>query len=93
MIGLLIAASIATSPPWFVAPQQVCRRQGAVQTSYEPALLLRPQDRAAIRLQRLGDLPKANFEIAVERQIGGCASPVVIGYRVEGDGRAATDGR
>lgn len=76
----------------FGRPRLACPSQGAMQTSdaAEPALLLRPQDRRSVRLKRLGDLPKANKEIAVERSIGGCAVPVAIRYGVEGDGRFAS---
>lgn len=55
----------------------------------DPALLLRPQDRARVKYRRLGELPKANHEIAVLRQVEGCTAPVVVSYEVELDGRAA----
>jgi len=71
-----------------VQPQVICQPQGAMQTS-GPALLLRPQDRKNLRVQKLADLPKANKEVAVARTIGGCAVPVGIRYSVEGDGRFA----
>ena len=75
-----------------VEPQVICPSQGAMQTSdpASPVLLLRPQDRKAIRLKKLGDLPKANKEIAVLRSVDGCAVPVGIRYSVEGDGRFAS---
>jgi hypothetical protein len=41
---------------------------------------------------KLGDLPKANKEIAVARTVDGCAVPVGIAYQVEGDGRFAGGG-
>ncbi|MDB5446900.1 MAG: hypothetical protein JWQ97_2217, partial [Phenylobacterium sp.] len=41
------------------------------------------------RPRKLGDLPKANLEIAVDRRVGGCPAPVIVRYDVEGDGRAA----
>jgi hypothetical protein len=44
----------------------------------------------APKLRRLGDLPKAHLEIAVNRTVGGCAAPVIVRYDVEGDGRAAS---
>ena len=71
-----------------VQPQVFCQPGGAMQTS-GPALLLRPQDRKNLRVRKLGDLPKANKEVAVARTIGGCAVPVDIRYSVEGDGRFA----
>jgi hypothetical protein len=61
-----------------------CKRD-AIQTAspMSPALLLRPEDRAQIQLKRLGDLPKPNFEIAVNRtDADGCPVPVVVSYRV-----------
>ena len=75
----------------FVEPQVICPSQGAMQTSDSatPALLLRPQDRKNIRMKKLGDLPKANMEVAVLRSVGGCAVPVGIRYSVEGDGKFA----
>jgi hypothetical protein len=91
MIALLLAAAAAFLPngPNREAPA-VCRSQGALQTSYaDPALLLRPQDRAAVTARKLGDLPKANLEIAVLRSVEGCANPIVVGYEVERDGRFA----
>lgn len=48
-----------------------------------PALLLRPQDRSAVKLQKLGELPKPNLEIAVLRTTAdGCQVPVVVSYSV-----------
>ncbi len=32
--------------------------------------------------RRLGDLPKANFELAVNRTVGGCVKPAVVSYGV-----------
>jgi hypothetical protein len=34
------------------------------------------------QVQTLNKLPKANYEIAVDRQIGGCVAPVVVSYQV-----------
>lgn len=91
MIALLLAAGIALPPNNLaVNLQAVCKGQPVLQTSLlDPALLLRPQDRAALKFSRLGDLPKANKEVAVARTVGGCAVPVAIRYSVEGDGRFA----
>jgi hypothetical protein len=88
--------TIKLVPAWRQAfePQAACPSQGALQTSdpATPALLLRPQDRKTIRLRKLGDLPKANKEIAVLRSVDGCAVPVGIRYSVEGDGKFANGG-
>ena len=85
--------TIKLLPSWRQAfgLQAACASQGAMQTSdpASPVLLLRPQDRKAIRLKKLGDLPKANKEVAVLRSVDGCAVPVGIRYSVEGDGKFA----
>ena len=76
----------------FVSPRVVCPANGAMQTSSPaPALLLRPEDRAAVTAHKLGELPKANLEYAVERSIGGCVRPAVVRYAVERDGRFASE--
>jgi len=36
------------------------------------------------RALRLGDLPRAHHEIAVDRRVGGCQVPVVVRWDVEG---------
>jgi hypothetical protein len=66
--------------PLLQPPSDAACRQGAIQTGapVDPALLFRDQDRAATKFSRLGDLPKANLEIAVERTVGGCAAPIVV---------------
>jgi hypothetical protein len=51
--------------------------------------LLRPQDRAELRLRKLGDLPKAHHEIAVHRTVMGCVAPLIVRNDVERDGRFA----
>ena len=90
MIALILAAGtvfLANRAP-SVQPETLCKSPPAIQTSMaDPALLLRPQDRAAVRFARLGDLPKANKEIAVLRTVAGCTVPVGVSYGVEGDGR------
>ena len=103
MLALLLAATTMVLPhdqvmphrlSLSVAPEAACRPQGYAQTSFaDPVLLLRPQERAAIREIKLADLPKANLEIAVARNIAGCAAPVVVSYGVEGDGHFAGDGK
>lgn len=95
MIALLLAAATALLPDRLtLTPPAACKPHGSMQTSLgDPALLLRPQDRAAVFVRRLADLPKANLEYAVERSVDGCAAPVVIRYQAEGDGRFASGGR
>jgi hypothetical protein len=53
------------------------------------ATLLRPKDRAQARIKPLGELPKANEEIAILRMVEGCDVPVVVSYSVEGAGHFA----
>jgi hypothetical protein len=80
MIALVLAAGItAFSSPLNVQAAAICSRIMA-QTSYEPALLMRPQDWAAARPRKLGDLPDAQHEYAVLRTVGGCMVPAPIGY-------------
>ena len=95
MIALLIAAAATFAPNNLpVQPDSVCKNQMGLQTSAaDPALLLRPQDRAAGKFSRLGDLPKANKEFALMRSVAGCNVPVGISYGVEGDGRFANADR
>ena len=96
MIAILLAAGALALPaqPTPAAASPACKGPATLQTAYPaPALLLRPQDRATIRPLKLGELPKANKEIAVARAIDGCAVPVGISFQVEGDGRFATEGR
>ena len=92
MIALLLAAGtalLANNAP--VSPQTVCKGQPVVQTSgVDPALLLRPQDRAAVQFKRLGDLPKGHKEVAVLRVVAGCVVPVGVSYQGDGDGRFAS---
>lgn len=92
MIALLFVAGTLALPnhlPFGPSASDRCPGQGKMMTSSPenpygptPALLLRPQDRAKVRFQRLGELPKANYEIAVMRTVGGCARPVVVRYAV-----------
>ena len=90
MIALILAAGsafLADRGP-SVQPEALCKSPPAIQTStVDPVLLLRPQDRLAIQMRRLGDLPKASKEIAVMRTVAGCAVPVGVSYGVERDGR------
>ena len=76
----------------FVSPRVVCPANGVMQTSGPaPALLLRPGDRAAVTAHKLGELPRANLEYAVERSVGGCVRPAVVRYAIERDGRFASE--
>jgi len=103
MLALLLAAQIVALPAAGVATNKplidrnglnlipsACR--AGITTAAGPSALLRPQDRAELKFRRLGDLPKAHLEIAVERSVGGCPAPIIVRYDVEGDGHAASGG-
>lgn len=80
MIALVFAAGMTIfSSPLNAATAAACSRIVA-ETSYGPALLMRPEDWAAARPRKLGELPDAKHEYAVLRTIGGCMVPAPIGY-------------
>lgn len=91
MLALLAAAAIAgqtpgatrliLDPPSVVRRQMNCGLWHSVPTA---------QVGAAPRAKRLGDLPRANWEIAVLRlDANGCQTPVVVSYGVELGGKSA----
>lgn len=102
MLALVLALGVATAAPPQAPPiriiidrhgmnlrASVCRA-GVITASGPGAIsLLRPQDRAEVKRRRLGDLPKAHKEIAVERTVDGCPAPLIVSYDVEGDGHFA----
>lgn len=104
MLALLLAMSVATTTPPTVATQDwplisrnrlnfaptACRAGVTTAAGAGPAALLRPQDRAAVKARRLGDLPKANMEIAINRSVSGCSAPLIVSYEVEGNGHFAS---
>lgn len=103
MIALLLAMSVAASTPQAAAPDRplvfsnrlnfvpsACRAGVTTASGAGPTALLRPQDRAAVKARRLGDLPKANKEIAINRSVSGCSAPLIVSYEVEGNGHFAT---
>ena len=85
MIALVLTLGLLAQSP--LQPARACE-PGMLHTSADPALLMRPQDWPAARARKLGELPKANLEIAVERRRDGCPAPLIVRYAVEGDGRA-----
>jgi hypothetical protein len=100
LLAMNVAAAAAPAPAFATAQDRpLIERNGlnfvpsacraGVTTAAGPGALLRPQDRAALQFRKLGDLPKARLEIAVNRTVGGCAAPLIVRYDVEGDGRAA----
>jgi hypothetical protein len=103
MLALLLAMSVATTtPPTATASDRplvfrnglnfvptACRAGVTTAAGAGPTALLRPQDRAAVKARRLGDLPKANKEIAINRSVSGCSAPLIVSYEVEGNGHFA----
>ena len=102
MLALLLASQIATaglSPPApaFAIDKPLISRNGlkfipsvcraGVTVAADPSVALRGQTTPGV--QRLGDLPKAHLEIAVNRTVSGCAAPLIVRYAVEGDGHFA----
>jgi hypothetical protein len=97
MIAVLLALSVSTvaaSP----LDRPLAQRNGlslaptacrAGVTTAADESLLRPQDRAELRLRKLGDLPKAHHEIAIHRTVMGCVAPLIVRNDVERDGRFA----
>jgi hypothetical protein len=88
MLALVLVAAVASADPdapirlnalHDVAPPPAACRLGRLVTRATPG---------EARALRLGDLPKARHEIAVDRRVNGCQVPVVVRYDVEGDGRA-----
>lgn len=39
------------------------------------------------RARRLDQLPPANLQLAVQREVGGCIEPVIVRYEFRGSGR------
>ncbi|MDB5475314.1 MAG: hypothetical protein JWP49_825 [Phenylobacterium sp.] len=91
MLALLLATQIITVAP---PPVRFVRRNilegipAACQLGVT-AVDATPQPNWDPKLRRLGDLPKAHLEIAINRTVGGCPAPVIVRYDVQGDGRAA----
>lgn len=90
MLALLAAAALTAQPApdikvhagtraeAMAQAQMLCRPRGMVQTSADPALLWRDDGKSRVRL--LAELPKANHEKAVAREVAGCANPLVVQY-------------
>jgi hypothetical protein len=79
MIALVLAAGLAASSNSILLPPRACNA-GMLQTSADPALLMRPQDWRSARPRKLGDLPPAKAEYAVVRMVGGCMVPAPARY-------------
>src|SRR5690606_9293740 len=83
-----VATSQAAAQPWMhpspLAAGRVCRDDAGVQQAGRGKPKLPP-----VRKSKLGDLPKPDMELTVERRINGCVSPVPIRLQIQGDGRFA----
>jgi hypothetical protein len=91
MLALLLASQVAvTAPPpvRFVRRNLLSSIPAACQLGVT-AVDSPSQPNWEPKLRRLGDLPKAHLEIAINRSVGGCPAPVIVRYDVQGDGRAA----
>jgi hypothetical protein len=93
MLTLLLAGQIAAAPPPMMAPIKPWPFGAAALNDIPAACRLVPTAVAdktgwPPRLRRLGDLPRANLEIAVHRTVGGCPAPLIVRYDVDGAGSA-----
>jgi len=92
MLALLLASTVAAAPAStgvvhrFTPGGTLLKAPPACQRRVTELTRAPPNSRL---FHKLGDLPKAHEEIAVERSIGGCPAPLIVRYDVEGDGRAA----
>lgn len=80
MIALVLAAGLSAASPTLTPGAAAACSRIVAQIAYAPALLMRPQDWAAARPRKLGELPDARREYAVMRTVGGCMLPAPIGY-------------
>lgn len=89
MIALLLAAAASAHGPPAVALLDVppaARGRACSLWNADPVRRTVPAPKA----RRLIDLPPANLEIPILRlDSDGCSTPVIVRYRVEGDGRFA----
>jgi hypothetical protein len=92
MLALLLASQLAVTaapPPVRVVRRNLLSSIPAACQLGVTAVDSPSQPKWDPKLRRLGDLPKAHLEIAVNRTVGGCPAPVIVRYDVQGDGRAA----
>jgi hypothetical protein len=82
MIALLLAASLAAPADSPLVAPRTCN-DGMLQTSLDPALLMRPQDWNAARPRKLATLPRARAEYAVVRRVDGCMVAAPARYALQ----------
>lgn len=86
MLGILAAAAVAAAQPAPQAtpslagsirvfrvpapPTALCKGAARIETTHQPALLLRPQDKADARARRLIELPMAEACLVAEPATG-----------------------
>jgi hypothetical protein len=88
MAGMVVAAG----PPQAVKPSLIApQTKQQTLASRDPAEVARCNGGAVMhaidkapppQARQLGDLPKANFELMVNRRIDGCVAPRIVGYSV-----------
>jgi hypothetical protein len=82
MIALLLATSLAAPADSPLVAPRACN-DGMMQTSLDPALLMRPQDWNAARPRKLATLPRARAEYAVVRRVDGCMVAAPARYALQ----------
>lgn len=94
MIALLLAAALSGQQPSALPTSRVVLGDAPTVMRARACGFwqAKPVSRTASapKVQRLGDLPPANLEIAVLRlDANGCSLPVIVRYDVQGDGRVS----
>jgi hypothetical protein len=93
MLALLLAGAVAAAQPPARPPGSHTLWSGSHGLTLQPSRCRAPGVQAAragpAEFRKLGDLPKARLEIAIERSIEGCPAPVIVRYDVEEDGSFA----
>lgn len=85
----LVLAAIVSGPPAETVPASsfdLYRRSLPEHCQLRALLTRKTVDPAA---KRLGDMPKADLHLTVDRRVNGCPVPTIVRYSYEGDGRAA----
>lgn len=77
MLTLVTLVAFGFPPAW---PEQPMTRRSVVAPCTVSMTI--PAKAAAPKLYRLGDLPDARLEIAVNRLVDGCPAPVIVRYDV-----------
>jgi hypothetical protein len=92
MLAILVAAAVLGVPPPDAPASLLGEAPPAMRARACGLWDAKPVRRTAPppKFRKLGDLPKANLEIAVLRlDPNGCSVPLIVRHEVEGDGRTA----